>query len=67
MKSQRVWGGMKIGGDQMENSKTKMRCADCKHYEDDPLGMGFCHCGLKDELALAFDRLCDEGERKDHE
>lgn len=51
----------------MENSKTNMRCADCKHYEDDPLGMGFGHCGLKDELALAFDRLCDDGERKDDE
>lgn len=55
---------MKIGGDDMENSKTEMLCADCKHYKDDPLGMGFGHCKLKDELALAFDYLCDDGERR---
>lgn len=58
---------MKIGGDYVENSKTKMRCADCKHYEDDPLGMGFGHCELKKELALAFDRVCADVERKDNE
>lgn len=44
-----------------------LRCKDCKHYEDDPLGMGFGHCELKEELALAFDRVCADGERKDDE
>lgn len=44
-----------------------VRCEDCKHYEDDPLGMGFGHCELKEELALAFDRVCADGERKDNE